>query len=105
VWVAADQLVDETAKNVGHGEFADLRRDLGMKDDLKQQITELLHQVALVIALQGLHDLVRFFDQVGFQRSAGLFAIPGAAPWAAEPGHDLDEACEQGTRGVDHVRS
>jgi len=87
VRVSARHLVDQTFEHVRRGELTRLARHLAVEDDLEEQITEFLHEVIRILFVDGVQDLVGFLDQVGFQRGAGLFAIPGASTLAAQPGH------------------
>src|SRR5262245_43466642 len=58
-----------------------------------------------IALVDGVQDFVRFLDQIGLQRGAGLFAVPGAPALAAQPGHQRQESIEAGTGGHCHEES
>ena len=67
--------------------------DLGVVDDLEQQVAQFLLERRHVVALDGVGDLVGFLDRIGRDRLEGLVDVPGAAMLAvAQPGHDGEEA-------------
>jgi hypothetical protein len=63
-----------------------------VKDDLEQEVAELfLHLIGRPL-IEGIHDLIAFFDQEWFERCGGLLMVPGAAVRAAEFRHKFDES-------------
>ncbi len=50
-----------------------------MKDDLQQQIAELVAQIREIAALDRIGDLVGLLDRVGGDGRVGLLEVPGAA--------------------------
>ncbi len=68
-----------------------------MEDDLEQQVAELLAQVGMVAAVDGVGDLIRLFDRVGRDAGEILGQIPVAAALRiAQGAHDRDEARQRG---------
>src|SRR5690606_6316947 len=87
------QFVGDGAGHVSQVEGLLLRGELGVEDDLEEQIPQLLaqrrprapgaHAVHLVEDLEGL------LDQVGAQAAEILLAIPGTSVRGTQPPHDL----------------
>ena len=98
VGMAADQLVVQALQHIRDGEMALVGRHLGIKQHLKQQIAQLLGQVRKVAALDGVEDLIGFFQRVFSNGVKGLLAVPGAAAGGAQPGHDRGRLLKQGSR-------
>src|SRR5690606_33239577 len=69
------------------------RRDLGMEDDLHQQVAELLAQVLRVAGVDRLQRFVGLLDEVAAQRRMGLLTGPGTL--GPQPGHDRDQLAER----------
>jgi hypothetical protein len=103
--MAAHHLLGEPPEHVGDGELILLGGDLGVEEDLEQQVPELLLDVEPVATLQGLHHFVGLFDQVPLQGGSGLLVVPGTAPRPAESSHDFNETFEEEPGGVGHVRT
>ena len=80
--MAADQLGGDRLDDAAEVEQAGLLGHAGMKDDLQQEVAELLAQILGVAALDGVGDLVGFFDRVGRDRGEGLLEVPGTAALA-----------------------
>ncbi len=91
VGVAADHLLADSLDHVVDAEAALARPELGLKQDLKQQVPELLAVLGRVIAVNGLQDLVGLLDQVGLEGLEGLLVVPGTAVGGQQPLHDLDQ--------------
>ena len=86
-------LVGNGSSNIIEGEMASLPRNLCVEDDLKQQIAKFAFEVAHVRSLDGVGDLVRFFDCVWRDRFECLDGIPFAtALGIAKAGHDVEKA-------------
>ena len=92
--VTAHELVDDRRGDVGDREPAGLGRELGLEDDLQEEIAELVTERIGVAALDRLDDLVGFFDHVRPQALGTLLTVPRAPAGAPQPRHDLHEADE-----------
>src|SRR4030095_4022278 len=82
---------------LNHGVDVELRSffsKLGMKNHVKQQVTELLGQTIVVLIVDGLEYFVHFFNQHRFKRAEILLFVPRTAIWATQRRHDLDEPVE-----------
>ena len=77
--VAAHQLGDDAARDVVDAELPLGEAQLGLEDDLQQQIAQLLAVVVDVAGGQRVDHLVGLLDEVGDQRLQRLLAVPGAA--------------------------
>ena len=53
-------------------------RDLGVEEDLEQDVPEFLPQRALIAVLQRLERLVGLLQQMRRERLVGLLGVPGA---------------------------
>ena len=84
VGVAADDLRGQRGLDVGQVEHVGLRRELGVEDDLEQQVAELPRQIGRRTGLQGVVDLVRLLEQVLAQALVRLLAIPRTAVGCAQ---------------------
>ena len=91
VGVAADEFFDDAGGGGAEGEFAALGGELGVEDDVEEEVSEFFAEGGGIGGVDGVDDFVAFFDELGAEGSVGLFAIPGAAAGAAQDGHDLDE--------------
>ncbi len=90
--VTPDHLVGDGARYRIEIEVAGLARHLGVVDDLKQQVAQLVLQGRHVALLDRVGDLVGLLDRMGRYRMEGLLQIPWAAAIGiAKPGHDLKE--------------
>ena len=65
---------------------------LGVHEDLAQQVAQLLRHVLGVALVQQMQDLVSLLQQVRPQRRVGLLAVPGAAIRRVQPGDDVAQA-------------
>ena len=68
--------------HIGHVEGARLPPDLGLKDDLEQEVAQLLEVVVLVPVLDGLQHLLGLLDQLGAEGAVVRLCGPGAAAHA-----------------------
>lgn len=92
VGMAALHLVDDGIDHVIEAEPVGFAGHLRMKYDLKQQITELVHQGVGLVAGDRIGNLVGFFDRVRGNAREGLLAIPGTASlWIAQLRHNLQQ--------------
>jgi hypothetical protein len=98
VGVAADHFVVDFADDVVDGEAALFGGDLGVEEDLEEEVAEFFGEFGVVAGVEGVQDFVGFFDQVGAEGGVGLFAVPGAAAGGAEAGHDSGKFGESGAR-------
>ena len=78
--------------HVAEVEGAWLLRHAGVKDDLQQEVAELVAQVVEIAARDGVGDLVGFLDRVGRDGREILLEVPRAAgSGRAQRRHDLDQ--------------
>ena len=83
-----DQFLRQSLKNVVDGKGFAFLADFGVKENLKENITQFFLQFAVVLGIDSLEDLVGLFDEIGFQCLAGLFAIPRASTFPAQAPHN-----------------
>ena len=95
VGVAADHLVVDSGDHVGNIEGAGFQGQIGVKQDLQQQVAEFFGQFAWIAFFQGVENLVSLLDQVGFQGCMGLLAVPGATTRGAQASLDVDQGFEE----------
>src|SRR5437016_3362124 len=81
VGMAANQLLTDRIGHVAHGEVTSLCRDLGLHQDLEQDVAQLFAELGHRLLVDRLQDLVGFLEHAGAQRRASLLAIPGTAQW------------------------
>jgi hypothetical protein len=61
---------------------------------MEQKIAEFLAQVGIVLALDGVYDLVALLDKHGPEGGVRLLAIPWAAIWGTEAGDNFLQASD-----------
>jgi hypothetical protein len=88
VGVAANHFVVDFADDVVDGEAAIFGGDLGVEEDLEEEVAELFGEFGVVAGVESVEDFVGFFDEVGAEGGVGLFAVPRTAAGSAETGHD-----------------
>ena len=88
--VAANQFFVDFADDVGDVETAFFMGDLGVEEDLEEEIAEFVGEFGVVGGIERVEDFVGFFDEIGAEGGVSLFAVPGAAVGRAETGHDGD---------------
>jgi hypothetical protein len=88
VGVAADHFVVDFADDVVDGEAALFGGDLGVKENLEEEVAEFFGEFGVIAGVEGIEDFVGFFDQIGAEGGVGLLTVPGAAAGSAEAGHD-----------------
>ena len=71
-----------------------LGTDLAVKHNLKQKVTELADQLVVIAFVDGLNDLISFFEHHRFKGVVSLFTIPRASAGCTEPRDQLDELRE-----------
>src|SRR6185503_7851181 len=79
VGMAPRHLLGDAARDVANREFAALREDPGEKDDLEQEIAELLAQGRGLAVVDRVDDLMRLLEQVAAQVLGCLLPVPGTA--------------------------
>ena len=91
----ADELLGERLDDVAEIEGAFLFGHACVKDDLEQEVAELVLEVVAVAARDRVGDLIGFLDGVGRDGREGLLQVPGAAhARRAQPRHDLDQPAD-----------
>ena len=78
----------------GHGfkiKSFPLLGQLGMKNDMEENIAELLAEGVVIPLINGLEEFVYLFQNHGSEGAVVLFPVPGAAFRAAQPGHDTGQ--------------
>ena len=96
VGVAANHFVVDFADDVVDGEAAGFGGDLGVEENLEEEVAQFFGEFGVVFGVEGVEDFVGFFDQVGAESGVGLLAVPGAAAGGAEAGHNGGEFGEGG---------
>ena len=76
---------------------------LGVKNDLYQQISQLFAERLPVIGLDRLHHLVGFFDQIRQESLMGLGTIPGTSFGGAQNLHECAQPFERGQFFVENA--
>ena len=94
VRVAVDELVDDAGDDVVDRKASLAARQLGLEDDLEQQVPQLLAQGLAVARVDGVDDLAGLLEDVLAQGLEGLLAVPGAAVGSEQPAHHPHEARE-----------
>jgi hypothetical protein len=94
------QLVNDSRGCVVDIEPSVFGRQLGMKDDLAKEITQLLLQSRMIFRLNSLDHLVRLFDKIGQKGLVSLGPIPGAALRGAKQRHQPAEPLERAQPGI-----
>ena len=69
--------------------------DVGVEDDLQQQVAELAGELVVVLLVDGVGDLVGLLDRHRLDALVGLLAVPRAAAGGAQARDQLDEAGEE----------
>ena len=89
--VAADHFVGDRGGDVLEAEPAALAGQLGVVDDLEEQVPEFVLQLRGVAGGDGGLDLVGLLDRVGGDGVEILLQVPGAAgDGVAQCRHDVD---------------
>jgi len=82
--------------------MARLRFEPGQKHSLEHEIAELLAELAMIVPVDRLEYLVRFFEHERLERVDGLFPVPRTAVGTAERRHDVDQSSEFLRRAIRH---
>jgi len=83
-----DQLAVQLVEHVGDGEMPFVRRQLGIEQNLQQQVAKLFGQMREVTLLDRVEDLVGLFERVLADGVEGLLAIPWAPARRTQTRHD-----------------
>jgi hypothetical protein len=94
VGMTANHFAVDFRDDVGDVEAAFFVSDLGVKEDLEEEIAEFFGEFGVVGAVESVEDFVGFFDEVGAESGVSLFAVPGTAIGSAEAGHYGDKLFE-----------
>ena len=95
VRVAADHLLRDALDDPLQAERPALLGDVGVEDDLEQQVAELAGELGVVLLVDGVGDLVGLLDRHRLDALVGLLAVPRAAAGGPQAGDQLDEAGEE----------
>ena len=88
--VPPDHFAANTVSDVVEIEFTGLRGHLGMKNDLKKQVSQLVTQGGHVFSRDRIRDLIGLLDRIGGNTREVLLAVPGAAAIRiSQTGHNL----------------
>ena len=102
--VTADELLVELGGDVVHGERALVRADLGVEDDVEEEIAELLDERGALAGGHGVEGLVGLLQQRAPERVVGLLEVPRTAgDGVAQAAHRFKEGVEgvgQGKRSA-----
>ena len=82
-------LFHEQAADLFKIKRAAFARQLAMKNNLQQQITEFLGHLVVVARLDGVNQFIDLLDGVAPQRHVALLAVPRTTRGRAEPSHDF----------------
>lgn len=88
------QFVGEPLADGVEVEYTAFPGQLGVKDDLKQQVAQFLRQFVIIPGLDGVEEFVDFLDGMPAQGLVILLAVPGAALRGAERRHDLEHLAD-----------
>ena len=86
-----NELLDDARDDVVDGERALSTAELGLEDDLEEQVAELLADRRAVAGVDGVDDLAGLLEGVFPEGLEGLLPVPGAAIGGEEALHHLDE--------------
>src|SRR5579863_4420884 len=90
--MAADQFGGDRLDDVAKVEMPFFLGHLRMKDDLQQQVAKFVPQVREIAALDGVGDLIGFFDGKRDDALKSLLEVPRAAEFRApKGGHDVEQ--------------
>ena len=91
VGMAAHELINNALDDIVDGERALASPNRSMKNDLHEQVAELLAVIVGGSTIERLDDLERLFDEVGLKAVERLLAVPWAAIGGEQLVHDVDE--------------
>jgi hypothetical protein len=93
VRMAADQLLAAVLGHLGEVARAALLEQQGEEVDLEQHVPQLVEDLAVVVGMHGVGQLVGLLEGVRDDRAGILLAVPGA--FAAQPPGQLIEAFQR----------
>jgi hypothetical protein len=76
--------------------------DDDLKRNVEKEVTELIPNFAGVFRVNRVDDFVRFFEEMGHERSRCLTAVPGVI--RAQKGHERERTIENSWRFCGHSR-
>ena len=91
VWMTTHQFLGKLAHHFLDREGARFGPDLGMEQDLQQEVAQFLPQFARILPVNRVQNLVGLLEQVGLQRVMGLLPVPWTPVRRPELGHQLYE--------------
>jgi hypothetical protein len=92
VRVAADEFLARLAGGVLQSEGSAFGGEIGVEDDLEEEITEFFAEVGVIRVADGVDRLAGFLEESGAEGFVGLLAVPGATFGRAEEADDGAEA-------------
>ena len=92
--MAPHQLVRQAVADVRHVKAARLGSDLGMQEDLQEEVAQLVGQVVGVPGVDGLDHLIGLFEGEAAQGAVGLGPVPGAAARRPQAADQVDHPGE-----------
>jgi hypothetical protein len=100
MWVAPHHLVRDQLDDVSEVEGAAIMRDLGVKYDLEEHITQLFRDSIVDARINRVDKFVALLEQVGPERSVGLLEVPRAALRPSEGRDDVGESLQRRGRAL-----
>jgi hypothetical protein len=95
VGVAPDHLLVDAMHDICDSKMSGLARQLGVKDNLQQQVPQLGPQLVEVAVFDRLGHFVSLLDHVRLERLVRLLAVPGTAVRATQALHDANQFGER----------
>ncbi len=92
--VAADNFSTQAVDHVGHGEEPLFPGDLGMENNLVENVAQLFFEIFHVAFPNGLGHFGGLFPKMFEEGFVGLFSVPGATVSRAEFRLHTKEVCE-----------
>ena len=89
--MAANQLLIDGIQGVVDAKQVFFGGHLGEENSLQQEIAELVGQLRPIARIDGVHHLVSLFQKKRLDGVEVLLAIPRAATWRAQAGHQIDK--------------
>jgi len=89
VRMAPNKFFDQRPENLFLGQLALFCSNLRLKDDVEEDVAQLLDHLVRVALLDGLDQLVALLQELPFDRLVCLLPVPGTSVRAAEPLYQL----------------
>ena len=89
--MSANELLGDRLQRLGDAEPAFVRFDLGEEHAFEQEVADFAPERGVIAPIDGVENLVGFFEHESAQRLDRLLAIPWASARPAQPRHDVDE--------------